>query len=218
MVKIKCPFCGYERDVDENIIPSNNVIVKCPKCENTFKYSKEQFTFSESTVEDNAFFKNEEEFFYAGFWIRLLAYVIDSLVLVIVFIFPLILFLKNIDAESVLEKLESGDLSVIFNITLLFIFLIFIIFISIGYYVIGWSKWGKTLGMKILGIKVVDEKGGNVAFGRALLRWLMGYFLPGIIPYVSALLYIALAIMIGVDRKKQGWHDKISKTYVIYDK
>ncbi len=218
MVKIKCPFCGYEKEVDENIIPSNNVIVKCPKCENTFKYNKEQFTFSENTVDDTVSFKEGEKFHYAGFWIRFLAYIIDSLILIILFIFPLIVFSKNIDAESVIERLESGDLSVIFSITFLFIFLIAIIFISIGYYVIGWSKWGRTLGMKILGIKVIDEKGGNITFGKAFLRWLMGYFLPGVIPYVGALLYIALAIMIGVDTKKQGWHDKISRTYVIYDK
>jgi len=218
MVKIKCPFCGYEKEVDEHIIPSNNVIVKCPKCENTFKYSKEQFTFSESPLEDTNTFKKEKEFHYAGFWIRLLAYIIDSLILVILFIFPLIVFSNNIDTENIIEKLESGDLSVIFNITFLFIFLISIIFVTIGYYVISWSRWGRTLGMKILGIKVIDEKGGNITFGRAFLRWLMGYFLPAVIPYVGALLYIALGIMIGTDTKKQGWHDKISRTYVIYDK
>lgn len=216
MAIIKCPYCFFEKDVDENSIPSGKVVVKCPKCEKTFDYQKGDFVFSATMAENNNI-GVENGFKYAGFWIRLLAYIIDSLLLLILFAFPMIFLKQGFNPEKIIEKIESGDLSVLLNISFFMITFIIIIIFSIGYYIISWSKWGKTFGMKILGIKVVDNEGKNISMGKAFLRWLMGYFLPGIIPYVGVLLYLALGIMIAVDNKKQGWHDKIAGSYVIYE-
>lgn len=213
MIKIKCPFCGFEKEIDEKNIPAGNVVAKCPACEKTFKYNKDDFSFSDTSFVIN---QSNEQYVYAGFWVRFLALIIDILLLLIVFSLFYITFIRNFELENIIYRLEQGDFSVLFGLSFL---LIFLIFISVGYYVIGWSKWGKTIGMKIIGIEVIDAEGrNNISFERAFLRWLMGYFLPVIIPYIALLLYLALAIMIGVDNKKQGWHDRVAKTFVVYEK
>lgn len=216
MAIIKCPHCFFEKDVDASLIPSGKVIVRCPKCEKTFDYQKGDFVFSESAIEEKVT-SVEKEIKYAGFWIRLIAYIIDSLLLLILFAIPMIFFKQSFNPEKIVERFESGDLGVFLNISFFMITILAIIIFSVGYYIVSWSKWGKTLGMKILGIKVVNSEGKNISSGKAFLRWLMGYFLPGIIPYAGILLYLALGIMIGVDNKKQGWHDKIAGSYVVYE-
>lgn len=216
MAIVKCPYCFFEKDVDENLIPSGKVIVKCPKCEKTFDYQKGDFVFSES-VSENSQSVADKGFKYAGFWIRLFAYIIDSLLLLILFAIPMIFFKNRFAPEKVIERIEIGDMSMLLNISFFLVTILIVIIFSIGYYIVSWSKWGKTLGMKILGIKVVDRDGKNISMGKAFLRWLMGYFLPGIIPYIGILFYIALGIMIGIDDKKQGWHDKVAGSFVVYE-
>ncbi|MCX7769899.1 MAG: zinc-ribbon domain-containing protein [Proteobacteria bacterium] len=216
MPLIRCPFCNFEKDVDEKLIPSSRVRVKCPKCQNTFDYASGDFVFTNSISEDELNL-SQAKFRYAGFWIRFVAYIIDSLLLLILFAIPMIFLRQGFSPERIIERLHSGDFFVLLNISFFLITLLFIIIVSVGYYIISWSKWGKTIGMKILGIKVVNSEGKNISTGRAFLRWLMGYFLPGVIPYAGILLYLALAIMIGVDNKKQGWHDKIAGSYVVYE-
>lgn len=216
MAIVKCPYCFFEKDVDENLIPSGKVIVKCPKCEKTFDYQKGDFVFSESVSENNQSVA-DKGFKYAGFWIRLFAYIIDTLLLLILFAIPVIFFKNRFAPEKVIERIEIGDMSMLLNISFFLVTILIVIIFSIGYYIVSWSKWGKTLGMKILGIKVVDRDGKNISMGKAFLRWLMGYFLPGIIPYIGILFYIALGIMIGIDDKKQGWHDKVAGSFVVYE-
>ncbi len=159
---------------------------------------------------------------YAGVWKRFLALVIDWIILGVIS-WMLVLIVGGIfgisgaglgslsgDKDAVLGGAIIGIvLGMLLNFVVLFI-------LSILYFVLMWKNSGATLGMKAVGIKVVDEESGNLPSGsQAFLRYLMGYFLPGIVPYVNFLAYILLAIMIGVDEKKQGWHDKIAKTYVI---
>lgn len=216
MAIVKCPYCFFEKDVDENLIPSGKVIVKCPKCEKTFDYQKGDFVFSESVSENNQSVA-DKGFKYAGFWIRLFAYIIDTLLLLILFAIPVIFFKNRFAPEKVIERIEIGDMSMLLNISFFMVTILIVIIFSIGYYIVSWSKWGKTLGMKILGIKVVDRDGKNISMGKAFFRWLMGYFLPGIIPYIGILFYIALGIMIGIDDKKQGWHDKVAGSFVVYE-
>jgi uncharacterized RDD family membrane protein YckC len=77
------------------------------------------------------------------------------------------------------------------------------------YSVIFWVLAGKTLGKAALGLRVVPMAGGPLRFRTAVLRAL-GYV-------VSAFFMIGFA-WIAVDRREQGFHDKIARTYVIYDR
>ncbi|NOU37041.1 MAG: RDD family protein [Kiritimatiellaceae bacterium] len=64
-----------------------------------------------------------------------------------------------------------------------------------------------TLGKYFLGMRVVDSKGETLSFTKALVRTLMK-----VISYVvlgAGFLWIAFT------KQKQGWHDKVAKTFVI---
>jgi hypothetical protein len=58
-----------------------------------------------------------------------------------------------------------------------------------------------------LGIKVISSDGSPVSWGQAVLRYI-GYIISGL---VFALGFIWIAF----DAQRQGWHDKIAKTYVV---
>jgi uncharacterized RDD family membrane protein YckC len=71
-----------------------------------------------------------------------------------------------------------------------------------------WRLYGATPGKIALGLKIVDAASGQPAsLGRLVLRFL-GYFVSAF-PLVLGFLWAA------VDRRKQGWHDKIARTIVI---
>ena len=67
---------------------------------------------------------------------------------------------------------------------------------------------GQTPGKMLLGIKVVNERGEVPGMGRALVREVPGRFLSEVslgLGYVWA----------AWDDKKQAWHDKLARTYVV---
>jgi uncharacterized RDD family membrane protein YckC len=79
---------------------------------------------------------------------------------------------------------------------------------SIAYYLASWTKSGQTLGKMALGIKIVGADGQPPSGGKALLRYL-GYILNGVVLSIGFL-------WAAFDRKRQGLHDKIAGTYVVY--
>ena len=60
----------------------------------------------------------------------------------------------------------------------------------------------------LLGVRVVNREGQEITFWQAVRRYI-GY-------YISAFaLYIGF-IWVLFDNRRQGWHDKLAGTYVIY--
>ena len=82
------------------------------------------------------------------------------------------------------------------------------ILVSILYYVVSWSRTGQTVGKGALGIKIVGADGEPPSAGKAVLRYI-GYFISGL---VAALGFL----WVNIDRERQGWHDKIAGTHVVY--
>jgi uncharacterized RDD family membrane protein YckC len=80
--------------------------------------------------------------------------------------------------------------------------------LSLIYYVGAWAKSGQTLGKTLVGLKIVNADGTPMSGGKAFLRY-VGYIISGI---VFSLGFLWLAF----DSKRQGWHDKIAGTLVIY--
>jgi uncharacterized RDD family membrane protein YckC len=76
------------------------------------------------------------------------------------------------------------------------------------YSVTGWTLTGRTVGKAALGLRVVDRAGRRPSAGRSIVRAL-GYL-------VSSILWIGFAWII-VDRRHDGFHDKIARTHVVYD-
>ena len=69
------------------------------------------------------------------------------------------------------------------------------------------NRGGATVGKQVMKIKVVNEKGKTLSYGEAILRYL-GYIVSAI-PLGLGFLWVIW------DDKKQGFHDKIAKTYVV---
>ena len=134
---------------------------------------------------------------YAGFWIRVLAALIDTAALFIVII-PLLYFIYGGQYFSD-DRFFKGTWDVLLN----YIFPILAVLLF-------WQYRSATPGKIILKLKIVDKDDlEKVSFARLLLRYI-GYYLS-IFPLLLGLIWV------GIDKKKQGWHDKISNTVVIYD-
>ena len=130
---------------------------------------------------------------YAGFWQRAAAFVIDAL-LVTVILTPLMVVVFGMRRISLDPSEHSWDLLALLAVALA----------VIGF----WRYCGATPGKIALGVKIVDAVSGEPpAAGRLALR-LLGYF-------VSALPFYLGFVWIAIDRRKQGWHDKIARTVVI---
>ncbi|OAZ03756.1 RDD family protein [Flavobacterium succinicans] len=69
------------------------------------------------------------------------------------------------------------------------------------------SKYQGTFGKHIMGIKVIDENGTRLSFSKSTAR--------NISKIVSYLILALGFLWILFDKKKQGWHDKLSKTFVV---
>ncbi|MGC8474525.1 MAG: RDD family protein [Candidatus Dormibacteria bacterium] len=78
----------------------------------------------------------------------------------------------------------------------------------VAYFTGFWGSAGRTPGMWIAGVRVVrEEDGGRLGFRRSLLR-LAGY-LVDMTTVGAGFLWAA------VDRRRQGWHDKIAGSVVL---
>lgn len=135
----------------------------------------------------------------AGFWIRLAAYILDSLILGLalgVVIGPLMFLLMR-------GVTEPAAVMVYMTIAQLIAFVI-----SIAYILYFWGTKGATPGKKILHLRIVREDGEEpLGFGTAAMR-MLGYIVSGVILYIGFL-------MIAFTKDKKGLHDMIAKTRVV---
>ena len=141
---------------------------------------------------------------YGGFWIRLVAYIIDVIIIAIpVIILAVILGViigvaSSNSSSSTTNAAATGLSSLIQLISLV---------ISIGYFVYFWGQ-GQTIGMRVFHLRVADATTGQpIGYGRAALRYL-GYIVSGLVCYIGF-------IWAAFDARKQGWHDKIASTVVL---
>ena len=144
------------------------------------------------------------EFKYGGFWVRFLAYMIDSIVMSV----PLSIIYGVMSV--ILAVISAQDEGLIIPLFLVFylVYMITAVIISLLYFgLMESSKNQATLGKMVLGLKVVDYKGQRISFKRAVARDLS--------KYVSIMIMYIGYFMIGFTDKKQGLHDMIVKPYVV---
>jgi uncharacterized RDD family membrane protein YckC len=79
--------------------------------------------------------------------------------------------------------------------------------VSLAYFTYFFGN-GQTLGMKAMNIKLIGTDGTYpVGYGKGFLRWI-GMIISGVVILLGY-------IWILIDKKRQGWHDKIAGTYVV---
>ena len=132
---------------------------------------------------------------YAGFWIRVGASLIDT-ILIMVLTFPIATAIYGEaywDSESLVAGLWDVVLSYILPAIAVIVF---------------WVYKSATPGKMITNLVIVDaETGGKPSTGQFIGRY-FAYYLSAI-PLMLGFIWVAF------DKRKQGWHDKLAGTVVI---
>ncbi len=141
---------------------------------------------------------NGTEIIYAGFWRRVGASLIDTIILLLVML-PLLFMLFGSDYfNSETDEMGfSSPLDVMINYI-----------IPIGITIFFWVKFRATPGKMLLGCIVVNaQTGENLGVGRSIVRY-FAYFISTIVLFLGF-------FWVAFDKRKQGWHDKIAGTLVL---
>jgi len=131
---------------------------------------------------------------YVGFWVRFLAFIIDS-VLVSIALIPISLLMYG-------QIMPGMDQQVALSDTLLQLLcgaLIVVMF---------WMYRQATPGKMLFSARIADADTGGVPNATQLVIRYFGYF-------VSTLPFFLGFLWIGFDKRKQAWHDKMAGTVVI---
>ena len=132
---------------------------------------------------------------YAGFWIRLAASIIDTVLMLLV-------ALPFADSAYSYFNWENGmqmQASSSIGISWIFPFIATMIF---------WVYRSATPGKMILKLKIVNAMTGEpIGIGRSVIRYI-GYYISAF-PLCLGFLWIAFS------SRKQGWHDLIAGTVVV---
>ena len=140
----------------------------------------------------------KEELEYAGFWIRVGASLIDTLLLLIVTgpILTMIYGQSYWAGESTIQGFWDALFSYVLPAVAVIIF---------------WIYKSATPGKMALRLKIVDANTGQKPSTGQLIGRYLGY-------YVSAFLLCLGFIWVGIDKRKQGFHDKLARTVVVRDR
>ena len=134
---------------------------------------------------------------YAGFWIRVVAAIIDT-VLMVAILMPILI---GIYGRDYFDMAQTGLVAGAAD------FLLSYVAPAIAV-IVFWVYKAATPGKMIVSAKIVDATtGNNPTLGQSIGRYL-GYYVS-IIPLFLGLIWVAF------DPRKQGWHDKLANTVVV---
>jgi uncharacterized RDD family membrane protein YckC len=139
---------------------------------------------------------------YAGFVTRATGLILDDLIIVVVGTLGLI------GAGLILDAVIPGGLRV--DLESVLGAAAWASVLTTAYFVGFWSLAGQTPGMRLMRIVVVPESGDRLTVWRALRR---------MVGVVACWLTLGLGFaLVLVDDRRQGLHDKIAKTFVLYER
>ena len=156
---------------------------------------------------------------YAGFWLRVVAYLIDSIIVSIGFMALFIPFAIMTGLTAVLGNIHPGedprDVGAVLGGTF---FLGLFTVVSLAF-LGGWlyhakmesSSWQATLGKRALNLRVTDMYGARISFARASGRH-FAKLITGMIP-------LGVGFMLaGLTERRQALHDMIASCLVLRDR
>ena len=127
---------------------------------------------------------------YAGFWIRFVAYLVDSLIVTVAFV-AVVLLIQIMGLELFGQEI------------------IFFVFSIFYWALMQSSKRQATLGKSLVGLKVGGPNGERLSVGRALAR--------EVAKILSTLTLLIGYILAAFTKRKQALHDMIASTVVVRD-
>lgn len=143
----------------------------------------------------------------AGYVSRLIAFVIDVIVITVAFVatgWLLDAVRTVLGAGMVLSRTLGSIPEITYGGLLVSGTTLF----WMGYLILFWTVSGKTPGKAILGLRVVTRDGKGLSLGRSMLR-VVGYVFSALVFYLGFL-------WVAVDARQRGWHDYLAGTYVVY--
>ena len=145
---------------------------------------------------------------FAGHGGRLVAYILDSILIYILLFVPLLMLIAVGNAIGFdLSRPRAGPDA--FSVFALIVVVVLWIVNVVGYFPFFWARGGQTPGMKPFGLVVVrDADGGPLRTRTAILR-LIGL-------YIAAAVFYLGFIWIFIDKRRRGWHDLIAGTVVVH--
>ena len=132
---------------------------------------------------------------YVGFWPRVGASIIDTILLATI-IAPILHAVYGPDYWTD-SRLLQGPLDFLLNYALPAVAVILF-----------WIAKQATPGKMLIGAKVVDARTGDKPSTRQFVIRYLGY-------YVSTIGLLLGFIWVAFDQRKQGWHDKLAGTVVV---
>lgn len=196
---MNCPKCGYVMsDLD----------IECPRCKRLEQQGaqpqKPPPASPATPPYQQPYAQRRPSVEYAGFWVRVAASLIDSMVTMAGgFLIGAVVggliggFMGAQGADA--EEIEIAAMVLCYPLGIAISWLYSALLES--------GPQQATLGKMALGIMVTDLDGDRVSFGRAT-----GRFFP---KYISALILLAGYLMVAWTEKRQGLHDILAGTLVV---
>ena len=139
--------------------------------------------------------EQSSELEYAGFWPRVGATLIDTILMCILTV-PLLLWVYGVGYLGS-DAFLAGPADFLISYVLPAVIVVLL-----------WARMSTTPGKMAIGATIVDARtGGKPTAAQCVIRYL-GY-------YVSMLPLFLGFIWVGFDARKQGWHDKMAGTVVV---
>ncbi|MFC1875432.1 RDD family protein [Chloroflexota bacterium] len=174
---MECENCGLDNPVEARF---------CANCGAALIYTGKQPLPAEPT----AYAEPVAVLEYIGFWTRLVAAIVDGVVV----------WLLSYTLSFLIRILPS-------EFSFLYLYLNSFIILLLYYWLFTGLK-GQTPGKMLFGIKVVDARGNKPGLVIAAMREIPGKIISTVVFFIGFL-------WIAVDTQKQGLHDKLATTYVI---
>jgi uncharacterized RDD family membrane protein YckC len=130
-----------------------------------------------------------------GFWVRLLAWLIDLLIVGLVQIIPAAALFGDASVEAELSENVSS------------LIVLSILSAPALYHSVAVAVWGTTIGKAVFGLRIVTASGRRPGIFRAFFRWLA--------LTLSLLVFAPIVVVIVFEGRKRGLHDLICETRVV---
>lgn len=143
----------------------------------------------------------------AGFWLRLVAFTID---LVILGVFSILLLFVGLLISALGTDFGSLELTTQPSFSFRLLGEAAELLATAAYFTILHGETGQTIGKNLLGLEVRTVEGERIGYSLALIRFL-GYWLSFVF-FGLGFLWVAL------NPGKRGWHDLLAGTVVVVDK
>ncbi|MGH9482606.1 MAG: RDD family protein [Terriglobales bacterium] len=196
-VEVYCSQCGQAGNPSEMLNLAGTAV--CAACKPAFLRKLQEAALPVGAL------------VYRGFWVRLLAKIIDGILIdLVVFALavPFLLLIRpalqhiNVQPGRPLPPAEAvGVVASVLG------FYLAMFLIRVGYNTFMLGRFGTTIGKLAINAKVVTPEGLPIGYGRALGRTLM--------EYVSAFLLLIGYIIAAFDDRKRALHDRVAGTVVV---